>query len=353
MTIATAVHPRGPAPVSDAQLSVEGLATSFSTERGTIRAVRDVSFAVGRGETLALVGESGSGKSVTSLSIMGLLPEPAGRIVAGTVRIRGKDGAERVLTAMPEAELCRVRGHDLAMIFQEPMTSLNPVQRVGDQIIEAILLHEAATQREASERVVELLARVDIPDPMQRMASYPHQMSGGMRQRVMIAMALACNPALLIADEPTTALDVTVQAQVLALMRRLQTDLGMSILFITHNLGVVAEIASRVAVMYGGLIVEEGRVNDVFRAPRHPYTRGLLHSLPRIGSSVADIEERPRRRLQAMPGNAPDPGNLPPGCPFAPRCAHRMAACEAAIPALEAIGGGHLVRCVRWRELPA
>jgi oligopeptide/dipeptide ABC transporter ATP-binding protein len=333
-------------------LAVEGLATSFATDRGEVRAVRDVSFRVRRGETLALVGESGSGKSVTSLSIMRLLPEPTGRIVAGTVRLRAKDGTERTLSAMDEDELCRVRGRDVSMIFQEPMTSLNPVQRVGDQIVEAILLHEDVSRRDAIARVVELLTRVDIPDPARRMASYPHQMSGGMRQRVMIAMALACNPALLIADEPTTALDVTVQAQVLALMRRLQGDLGMSILFITHNLGVVAEMANRVAVMYGGLIVEEGTVIDIFRKPRHPYTRGLLKSLPRIGASLDDVEGV-RHRLDALPGSVPDPGNLPPGCPFAPRCAHRVAACEAGIPRLETSEDGHLVRCIRWRELAA
>lgn len=335
------------------QLSVEGLRTHFVTERGTVQAVSDVSFQIGRGETLALVGESGSGKSVTSLSVMRLLPEPSGRIVAGSIRLRCKDRVVRNLATLDEAELCEIRGNDLAMIFQEPMTSLNPLYRIGDQIAETILLHEAVTHRQAMERTRKLLRMVEISDPDRRMGSYPHQLSGGMRQRVMIAMALACNPAVLIADEPTTALDVTVQAQVLAIMRRLQDELGMAILFITHNLGVVAEIASRVAVMYGGLVVEEGRVQDIFRAPRHPYTLGLLKSLPQTALREWEGREPGRhgRRLHAIPGNVPSPANLPPGCPFATRCSYRLDICEESVPPFVEIGARHRSRCIRWAEI--
>ncbi|MFT8244927.1 ABC transporter ATP-binding protein [Roseomonas sp. BN140053] len=330
-------------------LDLRGLRTSFAVEGGAIHPVDGVSFAVRRGETLAVVGESGSGKSVTSLSIMGLVPSPPGRITAGEILLRGKDGQVVDLARLPEPALRRIRGNDVAMIFQEPMTSLNPVQRVGDQIIEAITLHERIGQRAAAARAQELLRRVDIPDPARRMLDYPHQMSGGMRQRVVIAMALACNPALLIADEPTTALDVTVQAQVLALLRRLQAEEGMGILFITHNLGVVAEVAQRVVVMYAGRVLEQGGVVEIFQRPKHPYTRGLLASLPRLEGRRAGRRER----LAAIPGSVPSPFRLPPGCPFAPRCAHRVAECDAALPELEACGDEHLTRCLRWRELPA
>src|SRR5262245_37128081 len=271
----------------DLLLEVSGLRTWFETEAGTVRSVDGVDLALARGETLALVGESGSGKSVTSLSIMRLVPEPAGRIVAGAIRLRCKDGATRDLAALDEDSLRRVRGNDVAMIFQEPMTSLNPVQPVGEQIAEALRLHEGLGRRAALDRARTLLETVEVPDAARRLGQYPHQMSGGMRQRVMIAMALACRPALLIADEPTTALDVTIQAQVLDLMRRLQRELGMAILFITHNLGVVAEMARRVAVMYGGIVVEQGPVAAIFGSPRHPYTRGLLKSVPRIGIAAA------------------------------------------------------------------
>ncbi|MFT8247137.1 ABC transporter ATP-binding protein [Roseomonas sp. BN140053] len=332
-------------------LAVDGLRTCFRTELGVVSAVRDASFRVERGQTLAIVGESGSGKSVTSLSILRLLTEPAGFIAAGSIRLRCKDGAVRDLATLDEASMCRLRGRDLAMIFQEPMTSLNPAHRIGDQIAEAILLHEDVSRAEARRRVRALLERVEIPDPARRMNSYPHQLSGGMRQRVMIAMALACAPALLIADEPTTALDVTVQAQVLALMRRLQAEEGMSILFITHNLGVVAEMASRVAVMYGGTVVEECDAAAVFRAPRHPYTVGLLRSLPRLGAEE-DATGRPRRLL-SIPGSVPSPLRPPPGCPFAPRCEHRVDACDAALPPLAEAEPGHRTRCIRWQEVCA
>jgi oligopeptide/dipeptide ABC transporter ATP-binding protein len=337
------------APAAPDLLEIRGLRTSFAVEGGEIHPVDGVSFSVRRGETLAVVGESGSGKSVTSLSIMGLLPSPPGRITAGSVLLRGKNGKVVDLTKLDEPAMRRIRGNDAAMIFQEPMTSLNPVQQVGNQIIEAITLHNRLGRRAAAERAQELLRRVDISDPGQRMLDYPHQMSGGMRQRVVIAMALACDPALLIADEPTTALDVTVQAQVLALMRRLQDELGMGILFITHNLGVVAEVAQNVVVMYAGRVLEQGGVVDIFHRPRHPYTRGLLASLPRL-----DARQAGRRiRLAAIPGSVPSPYRLPPGCPFAPRCTYHVADCDVAVPELETCGENHRTRCLRWRDLPA
>jgi len=333
--------------MTETLLEVTDLRTEFAVEGGAIHPVDGISLSLNRGETLAVVGESGSGKSVTSLSIMGLLPEPVGRITAGSIRLACKDGKTRDLTTLDDDALQRIRGNDIAMIFQEPMTSLNPVKRIGAQIAETILLHESVTPREAMQRAEALLGRVDIPDPARRVRDYPHQMSGGMRQRVMIAMALACNPALLIADEPTTALDVTVQAQVLKLMRRLQDELGMGILFITHNLGVVAEIATSVVVMYAGKILEQGDVVEIFHRPRHPYTRSLLASLPRLDPNNVGK----RHRLAAIPGSVPSPTDLPPGCPFAPRCAHRVDACDAAMPALEACGDAHQTRCLRWRDL--
>jgi oligopeptide/dipeptide ABC transporter ATP-binding protein len=330
----------------DALLDVSDLRVEFAMDGGVIHPVDGVSLTLRRGETLAVVGESGSGKSVTSLAIMGLVPAPPGRIAAGKILLRRKNGRTDDLATLGEAAMCAVRGNDAAMIFQEPMTSLNPVKRVGVQIAETIGLHENVGAAAATRRAQALMEHVEIPDAARRMRDYPHQLSGGMRQRVMIAIALACNPALLIADEPTTALDVTVQAQVLALMRRLQREMGMGILFITHNLGVVAGMADRVAVMYAGRFVEQGDTVSIFHRPRHPYTASLLASLPRIG-------EVARRRLTAIPGNVPAPADLPPGCAFAPRCAHAEPACAARMPDLVPCGDAHLARCRRWRDLAA
>jgi oligopeptide transport system ATP-binding protein len=328
-------------------LEVRDLAVQFATEDGVVRAVDGISFDLDRGEVLAVVGESGSGKSVTSLALMRLVQAPAGRIVNGSMRLRTKDGTIRDLARLSEARMRRIRGNDVAMIFQEPMTSLNPVYTVGNQIIEAIRLHQGRAGREAFELAVETLARLGIPEPRRRMHDYPHQLSGGMRQRVMIAMALSCNPALLIADEPTTALDVTIQAQILTLIKNLQTELGMSVLFITHDLGVVAEIADRVVVMYAGAAVETGPVDAIFAEPRMPYTRALLASIPRL-----DLVRAGEQRLEAIPGSVPSPLRLPPGCRFHPRCRYFVRGlCDAELPPLEACGAQHQVRCCRWREI--
>jgi peptide/nickel transport system ATP-binding protein/oligopeptide transport system ATP-binding protein len=330
-------------------LEIRNLVTEFRTESGTVRAVKGLDLTIEAGQTVALVGESGSGKSVTSLSVMRLIPKGIGGIVSGEVLLRGRDGVVRDLAAAPESVMQQVRGNEIAMIFQEPMTSLNPTQRVGQQIAEAARLHQGLSRAEAHRRAIEMLTLVEIPDPARRADAYPHQLSGGMRQRVMIAMALVCNPALLIADEPTTALDVTVQLQILELMRRLQREIGMGILFITHNLGVVAEIADKVAVMYGGRIVETAPVNDLFDHPSHPYTRGLLASLP-----VVDHAARARgetMRLQAIPGSVVDPRHPPAGCDFNPRCAWRVDACVAAVPPMLAVSPDHGSRCIRWSAL--
>ncbi len=328
-------------------LEVDNLKVHFFTDEGVVKAVDGVSFHIDKGETLAVVGESGSGKSVTSLAIMRLIPSPPGKIVDGSIRFRGKDGVEKNLVELPEAEMRKIRGNDIAMIFQEPMTSLNPVYTVGDQIAEAIMLHQGKTKKEALEMAAEMLELVGIPEPKKRLSNYPHQMSGGMRQRVMIAMALSCNPSLLIADEPTTALDVTIQAQILELMKQLQEEIGMSVLFITHNLGVVAEIADRVVVMYAGRAVEEADVIPTFKEPLHPYTMGLLNSVPRVDRAAEQQE-----RLEAIPGNVPNPLFLPPGCAFHPRCRWFEAGrCDAEVPPLEDAGDGHMVRCFRWREI--
>ena len=335
----------------DLVLSVEDLRTHFHTEGGVVRSVDGVSFTVRRGETLAVVGESGSGKSVTSLSIMGLIPSPPGEIVAGRVLFQGKGGNVVELTAMDDRTMRAIRGNDISMIFQEPMTSLNPVFTIGDQIAEAIRLHRGKSRAEARSLAVEMLERVGIADPGKRVTEYPHQLSGGMRQRAMIAMALSCNPTVLIADEPTTALDVTIQAQILDLMRSLQRESAerMSIVFITHDLGVVADMADRVVVMYGGRIVEEGTVVDIFKTPRHPYTIGLLNSIPR---SVRQGEDAlGDYRLEAIPGNVPNPMNLPSGCAFEPRCTHAIADCGGAVPVLAEIARGHHSRCIRWAAL--
>jgi len=326
---------------SDRLLEVIDLKTYFDTDEGTVKAVDGVSFHIDRGETLAVVGESGSGKSVTSLSVMRLIPSPPGRIAGGQILFEGED-----LVKKSEREMRKIRGNEISMIFQEPMTSLNPVYTVGDQIAEAIVLHQGKTYREAMRMAAEMLELVGIPEPGKRVKNYPHQMSGGMRQRVMIAMALSCGPKLLIADEPTTALDVTIQAQILDLMRKLQEEIGMSILFITHDLGVVAEIADRAVVMYAGRAVEEADVHSIFARPLMPYTLGLMNSIPRVDRAA----ER-KERLQAIPGNVPNPLNLPEGCAFHPRCRFAQDRCKEAVPPLEDAGNGHQVRCVRWNEL--
>ena len=330
-------------------LAVNNLKTYFYTDDGVVKSVDGVTFHINKGETLAVVGESGSGKSVTSLSVMRLIAVPPGKIVEGEILFTGSDNVQRDITKLTEADMRKIRGNDIAMIFQEPMTSLNPVYTVGDQIAEAVMLHQGKNKREAMEVATNMLRFVGIPAPEKRVHEFPHQMSGGMRQRVMIAMALSCNPALLIADEPTTALDVTIQAQILDLMRKLQQDIGMSILFITHNLGVVAEMADRVVVMYGGRVVEEGDVVPIFKAPRHPYTMGLLNSIPRPGDYV-HVPGQPKPRLEAIPGNVPNPLSLPPGCAFEPRCKFAIPQCREAVPPLEDTGNGHMSRCIRWQE---
>jgi len=330
-------------------LQVSRLHTQFATDAGLVKAVDDVSFTLDAGETLAVVGESGSGKSVTSLSVMGLIADPPGRIAGGEILFRTRAGPVVDLARMPAAALRKLRGRDIAMIFQEPMTSLNPVFSVGDQIAEAAMLHLGMTRRAAGRRALEMLELVEIPAARQRLGEYPHQLSGGMRQRVMIAIALACNPLLLIADEPTTALDVTIQAQILALLDKLRRDTGMAVLFITHNLGVVAEIADRVIVMYAGRVVEEADVRALFRAPRHPYSRGLLACLPRsaLGSAAAG----PKRRLNAIAGQVASPLDPLPGCAFAPRCTLAAPECSVAMPPLADIAGGRRSRCLRWSML--
>ena len=330
-------------------LQIRDLRTHFFTDAGVVKSVEDVSFYLDPGETLAVVGESGSGKSVTSLSIMGLIPNPPGRIVGGEILFRTREGRVVDLAKLPAKALRRLRGRDIAMIFQEPMTSLDPVFTVGDQIAEAAALHLGLDRAAATKRALEMLELVEMPAARQRLGEYPHQLSGGMRQRVMIALALSCNPSLLIADEPTTALDVTIQAQILALLGKLQREIGMAVLFITHNLGVVAEIADRVIVMYSGRVVEEGDVRALFERPRHPYTRGLLECLPKRalddGSAVA------RRRLNAIPGQVASPLDPLPGCAFAPRCKLVLPECSVAMPALSALPAGRRSRCLRWEML--
>lgn len=326
-------------------LQVRDLVTEFTTDEGRLRAVDGVSFDLHAGQTLAVVGESGSGKSVTSLSVMGLLPARIGKVAEGSIRLDGLD-----LVGISERRMQRVRGNDIGMIFQEPMTSLTPVYTVGDQISEAILTHRDISRRAARARAVELLEQVGIPEPKLRARAYPHQLSGGMRQRVMIAIALACDPRVLIADEPTTGLDVTIQAQILDLLRRLQKESGMAILFITHDLGVVAEIADRVLVMYAGQMVEEAPVETLFTNPRQPYTIGLLGSTPRPGASALAAGTAPR--LRAIPGNIPSPRSLPQGCRFHPRCTHvREGVCTDTVPLLDRVEPDHLVRCARWRDV--
>ena len=318
-----------------ALLEVKGLRTEFRSGGSSFAAVDGISFSLAPGETLGIVGESGCGKSVTSLSIMRLVPNPPGRITGGEIKLEGRN-----LLDLPESEMRAVRGDDIAMIFQEPMTSLNPVQTVGNQIIEAVQLHRSLSAAEARARALEMLQLVKIPSPETRLDEYPHQLSGGMRQRVMIAMALACDPKLLIADEPTTALDVTIQAQILDLLRDLRERTGAAIMLITHDLGVVAELAHRVIVMYSGRIVEEAPVGLLFADPQHPYTLGLLGSIPRLGS---DGDER----LTAIEGVVPNPYALPPGCRFSPRCPLADQKCRAEQPALREIAPGHRAAC--WK----
>ena len=336
-------------PESGPLLRVSRLHTQFATEAGLVKAVEDVSFTLDAGETLAVVGESGSGKSVTSLSIMGLIADPPGRVVSGEILFRTRAGPVVDLAKLPAPALRKLRGRDLAMIFQEPMTSLNPVFSVGDQIAEAAMLHLGMGSGAARKRALEMLELVEIPAARQRLDDYPHQLSGGMRQRVMIAIALACNPLLLIADEPTTALDVTIQAQILALIDKLRREIGMAVLFVTHNLGVVAEIADRVVVMYAGRVVEEGDVRSLFRAPRHPYTKGLLACLPR--RALEGMARGPGRRLNAIAGQVASPLDPLPGCAFAPRCALALPECSAAMPPLADIAAGRRSRCLRWSAL--
>jgi len=321
-------------------LDVRNLKTTFTTGAGLVRAVDGVSWDVEEGETVALVGESGCGKSVSALSIMQLIDPPAGRIEAGEIIYKGRD-----LLKLSEAEMRHVRGREIGMIFQEPMTSLNPVLTIGRQLTEGLEIHEKMDVAAARTRAIELLGLVGIPDGERRLAQYPHQFSGGMRQRMMIAMALACNPSLILADEPTTALDVTIQAQILELMRDLSRRLGVAMLIITHNLGVVARYADRVNVMYAGRIIERATAAELYSNPRHPYTLGLLRSVPRL-------DEPMRERLVPIEGQPPDLTRLPKGCAFTPRCAFRVARCDEQAPALEEVAaGGHVSACWESKQL--
>jgi len=322
--------------MSEPLITIDHLKTHFFTDEGTVKAVDDVSLVIRKGQALGLVGESGCGKSVTALSIIRLI-SPPGRIVDGRITL-DDDGRPVVLTELPEAEMRKVRGSEISMIFQEPMTSLNPVFTIGAQIIEAIRLHQEVDKAEARRLAVEMLDKVRIPVPEKRIDEYPHQFSGGMRQRAMIAMALSCNPRLLIADEPTTALDVTIQAQILDLLRNLQADVGMSILIITHDLGIVAETADDVAVMYASKVVEYAPVKELFENPLHPYTDGLFKSRPTLGQPKD-------RKLNTIPGMVPSPLRFPQGCKFHPRCPFRQSICESEEPELREIRPGHQARC--------
>ena len=317
-------------------LNVQGLKTYFFTFEGIAKAVDDVSFYLDKGETLGLVGESGCGKTVTALSVMRLIPEPPGRIVHGKILFDGVNLPDLTMKQMRD-----IRGKRIAMIFQEPMASLNPVFTIGDQISEMFVLHQRLGKKESWERAVDMLRMVQIPSPEKRVHEYPHQLSGGMRQRAMIAMALSCNPEILIADEPSTALDVTIQAQIIDLMMQLKKDFDAAIMLITHDLGVIAEIAQRIVVMYAGKVVEEGQTTTIFEDPRHPYTRGLLKSIPKLG----ERSQYGRQRLQEIPGIVPSLYELPTGCSFYPRCPESMAMCQESVPELVDIGEAHLVRC--------
>jgi oligopeptide transport system ATP-binding protein len=322
-------------------LEIRNLTTRFYTDEGVVHAVNGISYEMNQGETLGVVGESGCGKSVHALSIMRLIPTPPGKIEAGEIIFDN----QRDLLKISASDMRRVRGAEIAMVFQDPMTSLNPVYTVGDQIVEALRLHQGMTEKEARDRTSELLELVGIPEAKQRQDDYPHQFSGGMRQRAMIAMALSCSPKLLIADEPTTALDVTIQAQIVDLVRRLQQQMGMAVMWITHDLGVVAELARTINVMYAGYIIERGDVRSIYKKTRHPYTLGLLGSLPRL-------DEAPGTKLISIPGVPPDLIDLPNGCPFAPRCTYRVDQCLEEMPTLERTDSeDHYVACWRWEEI--
>jgi len=320
-------------------LEIRGLKTHFATEDGIVQAVDGVDISIARGETLGVVGESGCGKTVTALSVLKLIAMPPGRIVAGQILYQGRD-----LAPISTAEMDRIRAKDIAMVFQEPMTSLNPVYTIGEQIAEVLRRHEGLSRKAALERTIEMLRLVQIPNPDKRVHDYPHQFSGGMRQRVMIAMALSCSPKLLIADEPTTALDVTIQAQILELLQEMKSRFGMAIMLITHAMGVVAETAQRVVVMYAGKVIEEAPVEALFADPKHPYTQGLIRSIPRIDTAATR-----KARLEAIPGVVPSLLKPPPGCRFAARCKHAMPRCRDAVPPLLDVGGGHKVACVLYQ----
>jgi oligopeptide/dipeptide ABC transporter ATP-binding protein len=332
-----------PGPGLPAVLRIENLRTWFHTGAGVVKAVDGVTLSVAQGETLAIVGESGSGKSVTALSIMRLLGRTSGRVEGGRIvfRTRGEEAVD--LLALPEAEISRIRGREIAMIFQDPMSSLNPVFPVGEQIAEPIRIHAGADRRTARAMAIDLLRQVGINDAEKRVDAYPHQLSGGMRQRVMIAIAIACNPKVLIADEPTTALDVTIQAQIIALLQRLQAERGMALIFVTHDLKLVGEIASQVAVMYASQIVEQGPAGAVLAHPRHPYTKALLACTPHRGQRGS--------LLVPIPGALPNPLALPAGCRFHPRCSFATPVCVAVAPVLENVSATHVTRCLRWREV--
>ena len=323
-------------------LEIQGLKTHFKTDDGWLHAVDGVDISVDRGETVCVVGESGCGKSVTAMTVLKLVPMPPGKIVAGRVMWQGRD-----LVPLSSDEMRKVRAKEIAIVFQEPMTSLNPVYTVGEQIAEVLRLHENLSRKDAMDKAVQMLRRVRIPTAERRVNDYPHQFSGGMRQRVMIAIALACNPKLLIADEPTTALDVTIQAQILDLLKRLQKEFGMGVVMITHDLGVVAESCDRVVVMYAGKVVEEAAVGELFAHPRHPYTQGLIRSIPRIDTAAIQ-----KVRLESIPGTVPKLIEPAEGCRFAPRCRYAMPACTAATPPLRDVGPGHKVACI-LDEVPA
>jgi peptide/nickel transport system ATP-binding protein len=321
--------------VADTLLDIQGLKTHFKTDDGMVRAVDGVDLKVSRGETLSVVGESGCGKTVTAMTVLKLIAMPPGQIVAGRILWKGRD-----LVPLGRDAMQHIRSKEIAIIFQEPMTSLNPVYTVGDQIAEVVRLHQGVGRREAIDRAIEMLRLVHVPAPERRVHDYPHQLSGGMRQRVMIAMALACDPELLIADEPTTALDVTIQAQILDLLGEMKAKFGMAIMLITHAMGVVAEVAQRVAVMYAGRVVEEAPVEKLFAYPLHPYTQGLIRSIPKL-----DTKSGRKRRLEAISGTVPSLLDPPPGCRFAPRCKHATSSCTQAAPELRTLDGDHKVAC--------